>query len=355
MRANVGVRRTRRGNGRTSYELIGERSATRRDLAQANRYLRSLEIRGLSAYTVRAYAFDIAALLRWFDQGCGRRLKELQQSDLLDWVATLQAKGDSPTTINRRLTTCGLLYRFCTGNELPSGRYANSPGPHYRGRGRDHALGLHARRPSSRRRLRVKVPRRIVEPLDPNEVRAFLRSLRRYRDIAIVHLMLLCGLRSQEVLNLKMGDALFDERRIRVLGKGDRERVVPMPELLAQSLGDYLRLERPPACASPRLFVVLQGPQRGQPMTPTGLRSLFRHRRRDPSIKRANAHRFRHTFGADMARAGVRLPILQALMGHADGSTTLQYVNLSMADIAEEYQRASAVLQKRYQRASELA
>jgi integrase len=187
-----------------------------------------------------------------------------------------------------------------------------------------------------------------VEPLTRDEVRGFLRSLRRYRDIAIVHLMLLCGLRSHEILNLNVSDVCFDERRIRIRGKGDKERVLPLPEILLQSLGDYLRLERPARCSGPRLFVVLQGARRGHPMTPAGLRSLFRHRRLRRYLVRANAHRLRHTFGADMARAGVRLPILQRMMGHAHGRTTLQYIHLSMADIAEEYRRAVAEIQKRY-------
>jgi integrase/recombinase XerD len=64
----------------------------------------------------------------------------------------------------------------------------------------------------------------------------------------------------------------------------------------------------------------------------------------------ANAHRFRHTFGADMARAGVRLPILQQMMGHADLKTTMLYIRLSMADVAEEFRRASSKLDGRYKR-----
>jgi integrase len=86
-------------------------------------------------------------------------------------------------------------------------------------------------------------------------------------------------------------------------------------------------------------------------MTAAGLRNLFRHRRRRPTLARAHAHRFRHTFGADMARAGVRLPILQRMMGHADLKTTLQYIELSLVDVADEYKRAIASIEGRYARA----
>jgi site-specific recombinase XerD len=328
---------------RGSHELVGGS----RDVAAANRFLRSLQIRGLSPCTVRAYAYDLLVLFRWLAR-TSKSLRRLQQSQLLEWVAAQRADDASPSSINRRLVTCRLLVRFVTGKEMVSGPEVSLPAPHYRGRGRDRDLGLHAIRSTSHRRLRVKIPRRVVEPLTADEVRAFLRSLRRYRDLAIVHLMLLCGLRSHEVLTLGVSDVDFEERRVRICGKGDKERVLPLPAILVTSLTDYLRLERPVACSTQRLFVVLQGPQRGRTMTPPGLRSLFRHRRGKPILRRANAHRFRHTFGADMARAGVRLPILQRMMGHAHGKTTLQYIHLSMADIADEYRRAIAEIEKRY-------
>lgn len=171
-------------------------------------------------------------------------------------------------------------------------------------------------RPRRRVALRVKVPRTLVEPLRREQVRQFLLGLRRYRDLAIVYLMLLCGLRSLEVLLLQIDDVSFDELRLRVRGKGGKERALPLPELLRRLLTRYLELERPePASESRQLFVVLKGKHRGQTMTTDGLRSLFRYQRLDAALSNANAHRFRHTFGADMARAGVRLPILQRAAG----------------------------------------
>jgi integrase/recombinase XerD len=185
--------------------------------------------------------------------------------------------------------------------------------------------------------------------LQVEQIKIVLGAVKRYRDLAIVYLMLLCGLRSQEVLTLRLADLCLEDNRVRIHGKGNKERFLPLPQALVKLLGDYLRLERPGLCCTDALFVVLQGKRRGQPMTPCGLRSLLRYRRGSrPAIRNANAHRFRHTFGTDMARAGVRLPVLQKMMGHADSSTTLQYVNLSMADVADEYQRAINQIQQRY-------
>jgi site-specific recombinase XerD len=317
-------------------------------VAQANRFLAAVAVRGLSRATVRAYGFDLVVLYRWFGR-TRRELSSLSGATLLQYVAAQQRVGAQPTTINRRLTVARLLYRFCFGREVGLGRGAMTPAPYYRGPGRDRELGLHLLPRRHRLALRVKVPRRVVEPLSGTEVRQFLRTLRRYRDLAVVHLLLLCGLRSAEVLQLRLGDVLVEDAQLRIHGKGNRERVLPLPEIVARSIADYVRWERPAQSASLRLFVVLQGARRGHPMTLTGLRSLFRHRRRDHAVARANPHRFRHTFGADMARSGVRLPILQRMMGHADGATTLRYIQLSMADIADEYRRAVEKLQRRYQ------
>ncbi len=91
-----------------------------------------------------------------------------------------------------------------------------------------------------------------------------------------------------------------------------------------------------------QLFVVLKGPARGTRMTPAGLRSLFRYHRKTTGVKIANPHRFRHTFASDMVRAGISLPALMQLMGHADIETTMHYVQVSPQDVYLQYARAAA-------------
>lgn len=318
-------------------------------LHRANDFLDAVAARGLSSATLRAYAYDLVVIGRWLEK-TDQRLEALQPADLVGFIRSQRETGAHPHSINRRLLTCRLIYRFVVGDEIGGLQGVSLPSPHYKGPGRGY-LGLHARRKRGQLALRVKTPQTVVEPLTREQVVVFLRSLRRYRDLAIVYLMLFCGLRSSEVLSLRTCDVNVLDRRLRVHGKGNRERMLPLPEALLQVLNDYTRLERPSNAMNDSLFVVLQGKRRGYPMTTAGLRSLFRYRRGRffETLANANAHRFRHTFGADMARSGVRLPVLQRMMGHADAKTTLQYIHLSMADIAAEYRRAIKVITKRYE------
>ena len=334
------------------YRLLNERGVV---IEEVDRFLSALEIRGLSALTVRAYAFDLLILYRWLEgrgKGEARFVEELKQSDLLEYIRFQRCAHAEPTSINRRLVVAGLFYRFLTGEHIGAGEKSeigvSLPAPYYKGRGRDRQLGLQRMSMPRHRSLRVKTPRTVVEPLTAEQARLLIRSFERYRDICIAYLMLLCGLRSREVLAIEVGDMNFDEHRLRVSGKGNKERVLPLPTLLLKCLRDYLRLERPSVCRTKALFVILQGARRGQAMTASGLRSLFRYRRRSEEIHNANPHRLRHTFGADMARAGVRLPVLQKMMGHEDSKMTLRYINLSISDIAAEFQRAAKEIHQRY-------
>jgi integrase len=190
-------------------------------------------------------------------------------------------------------------------------------------------------------RLRIKEPRLNIVPLSVDEVARFWSSFRNARDLAIVGLMLMHGLRSVEVMALNRDDVLLSEGQLRVRGKGNKLRLLPLAPETTQLLDHYLRVERPDPCSA-ALFVVLKGPARGQRITPAGLRSLFRHHRRTTGVQLANPHRFRHTFASDMVRAGISLPALMQLMGHADIETTLHYVKVSPQDVYLQYARATA-------------
>jgi site-specific recombinase XerD len=306
-------------------------------------FLDRLLLRGLSLHTVEAYAYDLVLMNRWLDSS-RLQLAEMNTDRVHEFLAWERGRNSRPKSINRRLHTLRLFFHHVAQRELPGGTVLRRG---IRLSHRDRELGLQRIRVFESQRLRVKEARTIVEPLTVEQVNELLGSLRRYRDLAIAYLMLLCGLRSQEVLNLRVSDIDLEDRRLRVQGKGGKERAVPVPPLLLKVIAKYSRLERPRS-KSTQVFLVMQGAKKGQPMTRAGLRKVFRTRRKRPALANANPHRLRHTFGTDMARSGVRLPILQRMMGHAFAETTLQYVNISMVDVAAEFHRAAAKLELRY-------
>ena len=316
------------------YRLLDEGG---QEIAWANAFLDAQRIRQLSLRSLRAYAFDLLHFARWWSQPLlPLPLSEIQEATLLDYVRYQldQEPPPAPTTVNRRLTVVHCVYRFHYGREI-------APGQTHFQRSYTQRPPLGYGRPSRGvvRGLRLKQPRRVVVPLSAEQVAQFWRSFRTFRDLALVGLMLLDGLRSCEVLALQLADLQLADAQMRVHGKGNRQRVMPLPEEIRAVLEKYLDLERPPTNSS-SLFVCLKGRHRGLPLTPAGLRTLFRHHRLSTQIPQANPHRFRHTFGADMVRDGISLPALQHLMGHAQIHTTMLYVQLAPQDVWREYRCA---------------
>jgi integrase/recombinase XerC len=110
-------------------------------------------------------------------------------------------------------------------------------------------------------------------------VEAFTAGLSTCRDRAMVLLMLLGGLRAAEVRSLRLADVDMGLRRVRVVGKGGKERIAPVDGAFFAELAAHLRLERPRSLATAECFVVMRGPTAGQPMTEAGMRRIFRTRR----------------------------------------------------------------------------
>ena len=138
-----------------------------------------------------------------------------------------------------------------------------------------------------------------------------LASVLTWRDRAIAGLLLYCGLRSAEVLGLDVVDVDIGGRWLRVIGKGQRERRIPLDADVASVIQVHLLAERPES-ASGRLFLVAKGPNRGQPLTAAGLRTIFRYHRDVTGIVGGHPHALRHTFGTALAEAGVDLAVMQA-------------------------------------------
>jgi integrase/recombinase XerC len=316
-------------------------------IKKSDAYFETLEVHGFSPKTIETYAFVLITFFRWIKSDWPR-FQKFTQKDLQDWMIVLSKQNKSPSSINQRLCCVRAFYRFCFGKDLPHAAGVLYPkgvsyGPRRRG-----YLGISPVSRKGQLELRVKRPKRLMDPMRPPEVDRFLADIQRYRDLGITLVMLLCGLRRQEVTLLRVADVNFHQSSIRVMGKGRRERFVPMPFCLMEVLARYVEVERPTNSNDDRFFVVLQGARTGGAMTNAGIRSLFRKRRERLELPMARPHQFRHVFASDLARSGVPLTTIQRLLGHADPKTSLIYIELFIEDIKTDYDRAMKNIEERY-------
>lgn len=322
-------------------------------------YLAHLVDRNYSPKTVRAYGYDLLAFCRWLAAE-GLPLPGVTTEVLLKFLracreATVPNRPGpnvvrlsgrrmdqyAATTINRRLAAISGLFAFVsmrdpvTKNPVPKGREAR-----WRVAGERSGMLAHTvRRPKNRSSLRLREPRRLPKALSQSDAGELLASFHTWRDRAIAGLMLYCGLRSAEVLGLDVADADIGGRWLKVVGKGGRERRVPLDADVASVVQVYLLAERPDSDSS-RLFLVAKGPNRGRPLTAAGLRTIFRYHRAVTGIVGGHPHALRHTFGTALAEAGVDLAVMQALLGHAHVDTTARYIHLAPAHVKAEFDAA---------------
>ncbi|MBP2329540.1 site-specific recombinase XerD [Kibdelosporangium banguiense] len=323
-------------------------------------YLAHLVDRNYSPKTVRAYGYDLLAFCRWLVTDGQPPLLEVTTQVLLRFLracreATVPGRPGpnvvrlsgrrmdryAATTINRRLAAISGLFAFAAmrdpdvTNPVPKGREAR-----WRAQGERSGMLAHTvRRPKNRSSLRLREARRLPAALSQSDAAELLASFRSWRDRAIAGLMLYCGLRSAEALGLDVTDVDIGGRWLRVIGKGQRERRVPLDTDVASVIQVYLLAERPESDSS-RLLLVGKGPHRGQPLTAAGLRTIFRYHRGLSGVLGGHPHALRHTFGTALAEAGVDLAVIQALLGHAHVDTSARYIHLAPAHVKDAFDAA---------------
>jgi integrase/recombinase XerD len=297
--------------------------------------------------TVRAYAHD----LKTFFGVVGKDPLEVRPADVMAFVTAQRrprpgaekvvrisdgGSGLSTATIRRRLAAVSALYGYL----ITRGDVGVESNPVPR--------GLPTRR--SRRELRgkplLRPVRRLPRILDPQEVALLLGALRRERDRAMVQAMVLGGLRRCEVLGLRLEDLRLGEWRVFIAeGKGGHQRMVPVSPTFFATVAAYMNAERPSGASTDRLFVVLKGPRRGQPLSVEGLDEIISAARARAGLSVGTCHELRHTCLTRLREAGMSIEALQAQAGHRSIASTQLYLHLGADWLAEEYRRAVEVME----------
>jgi integrase/recombinase XerC len=297
-------------------------------VAQFRRYMTTE--RRLSAHTDSNYARDLAALVKFCDVQGLQDWSAVDSQHIRTFAAHSHAKGLAPRSIQRRLSAVRGFFEFLVRESVAEQRAQKRPaGP----ADIKNNPANEVRAPKARRRL--------PETLDADQMGRLLEipagDIFVTRDRAIMELLYSSGLRLAELVGLDVNRLDLADRTVRVLGKGDKERIVPVGTEAASALTQWLKervsIAKPDETA---LFVGRSGERLGRRAVQT--RVAYWARRQGVSM-RVYPHLFRHSFASHLLESGGDLRGVQELLGHADIATTQIYTHLDFQHLARIYDR----------------
>jgi len=266
--------------------------------------------------TVEAYRRDLAQA----KERVGKPLPAATTDELRTYLAQLRADGLASTTISRRLSALRSFY----AHQVMLGARGDNPAAE---------IDSPRRRPKLPRTLSPREAERLIEAAAGTTPRAL-------RDAALVELLYGAGLRVSEAVGLERAGVDLDERLVRVVGKGNKERIVPIGRSAVEALRRYLSRGRPYLDRSYRAEVFLNA--KGGPLTRAGafliLRKLAEKAGLEPG--RVHPHLLRHSFATHLLEGGADLRSVQEMLGHADLATTELYTHVTDRRRRETYFQA---------------
>lgn len=264
--------------------------------------------KGLSAHSIEAYRLDLRSLTGWCANQAIEQIPSTEQ--LRGYLDFLVGRRLSPRTLARHLTTLRCFVRYL----LREGLLSEDPT----------AL--------------LKSPKQwqtLPKLLSGGQITTLISASQQAgdangtRDSAMLELLYACGLRVSELCSLRLSDLNLDLGYLRVTGKGEKQRLIPVGRAAQAALREYLETGRPKLLkqrASPALFVTA----RGGPMTRQGFWKLLKNRGRQAGVFRGlSPHVLRHSFATHLLEGGADLRSVQSMLGHADIATTQIYTHVA--------------------------
>ncbi|MEE3243761.1 MAG: tyrosine-type recombinase/integrase [Bacteroidota bacterium] len=287
-----------------------------------NAFIDYLELeRKYSAHTVLAYQKDLEAFFRFV-----KELYEVEDPKMISytfvrsWIAQLAEAGVSHRSINRKISSLKAFYKFL----LKTGDITQSP------------LAQHKS---------LKMKKEIQVPFSEAEVDKVLKALQAseefsdLRDLAIVSLFYATGMRRSELINLKISDVDFSAHNIKVLGKRNKERIIPLIFWVEEGLKKYLEARENYGVDKNNPFLLLTN--KGDKLYETFVYRIINDYFSKVSQKtKTSPHMLRHTFATHLLNNGADLNAVKELLGHASLASTQVYTHTSIAELGRVYKNA---------------
>lgn len=276
---------------------------------------------GLADNTRTAYLRDLRLLQKALGQKSSEELLTVSRRQLLAYLSQLKQAGRSPTTIARKLASIKAFYRFLTAE-----RYIR----------RDPAEVLEAAQKG------IHLPKFLsVQEVDELLEQPNLGTLEGYRDKTMLETLYATGMRVSELVSVPVENVDLKMQYLIVMGKGSKERMLPLGRTALKYLERYLNVVRPQLLhnkpdSCKELFVTSWG----GPLTRQRVNELMEGYAQSAGItKRVTPHMLRHSFATHLLNNGTDLRVVQELLGHADISTTQIYTHLDMERLREVYDK----------------
>lgn len=289
----------------------------------SSKYLAELNRRGASKHTLRNYASDLDQFATYFEPA-GETPPEVEQLDLAllrEWLASLYDQGLSVVSVRRKLAAVRAMFKFLRQEGVLEANVA-----------------ARLRTPKTKQRLPdVMSAEKTNNLLDAVETGELVEKPSRERDIAFLELLYGCGIRVGELVGINLADLDLRAGWLRVRGKGNKEREVPVGGRAVAAVERYLA-QRP---VLPNEPIALFLNSRGGRLSDRQVRRLVKlYASLITGDSTVHPHSFRHAYATHLLADGADLRAIQELLGHARLSTTQKYTQVSLKDLQAVYDRA---------------
>jgi site-specific recombinase XerD len=279
-------------------------------------YLDHLRLRKLSEHTLLAARSDLSCVERFIN----KPLVQAKETDIRSYLRSIQQL--KATTLRRRITILKGFFNFAERfDAIPEDPMGNIELP--------------------------KLPQRLPIYLNQSEIQRLLNDLptdspTQIRDATLVKLLFFTGIRIGEAIRLNETDIDWEENQLKVIGKGDKERLIPINSKLASVLHQWIQVRNTiKPIESPALFVSLGGPRRGGRLSHDAMLLAVRGCFASIGIppKKYSPHKLRHTCATELLRKGVPVEQISQILGHAKLDTTLIYAHTEPAKLRSALER----------------